>query len=199
MCEFLGGWLKRNGDILMSEYTQSHRLIAILHGLKDTNGKLLEIATPFEFKPSTGKYGDPENYAFEFHETPRPEWATDEIVERAVESLRAKVRAIIVREPRPVLVGGPWILADGAKVDEAIRAQIIVMYGTSSIGTMCDTSSVGKMCGTSSIGTMYDTSSVGKMCDTSSVGKMYGTSSIGTMYGTSSVGTDLTAKKVSAK
>ena len=80
-------------------------------------------------------------------------------------------------------------LSDTSSVGEMYDTSSVgEMSDTSSVGRMYDTSSVGRMSGTSSVGRMYDTSSVGEMSGTSSVGRMYDTSSVGEMYGTSSVG-----------
>ena len=196
MCEFISALVLRNGDLVCDpEHTDSHEDLVDSIGYADKGN---DAFVRVEFLPPDGNYADANAYGLRVDEDVKPDWFNDALEQRIIESLRDRVRRMIVADERRMLLGGCWILAAGANVRRAVKARIFIMLGSSQVGKMLGSSQVGKMLDSSQVGKMLDSSQVGemrgssqvgKMRDSSQVGEMRDSSQVGTMFGSSQVGT----------
>ena len=204
MCKFLSGIATRK-DVIISEYTDSHRSIMALMGLKTTPLQYREFAA-FEYSPDSMRdLANIEKYKLTVDYMYSPAW-WEERKTAILKYLNSYLRRIIVDDDRKILLGGRWILKANASVDIVENAFIIAMYNSSYINQMFQSSRVGEMYDSSQINEMYDSSSVGqmfdttrickmydlnrvtKMCDSSRIMKMFGMSQVDEMQGSSWVG-----------
>ena len=179
MCTFLSAIVMKNGDVLCDpEHTDSHEDLLAKHNIRDglaQQGKFARV----EFIPPKdhANIEDTSKWTFKVDEQVKPDWLDEE---RARSSLAARVKRMFVQDKRSILLGGCWILGDGADVAKVRNARIYGMYGSSKVGNMQDSSKVGVMCDSSKVGEMYGSSKVGEMCDSSKVEWMYGSSKVST-------------------
>ena len=178
MCRWRSAWLKRDGDLLLAE-SDSHGEILEIYGIEDRNGRLADLMVPVEFcPPNDGKFYDVADYVFSFHETPRPDWATDEMIAYATERLRDIVDRAIVREDRQILCGGRWIVAPGVTVKRAtVGTVVIANYGTvaANYGTVARNCSGGTVARNYSSGTVTENRSGGTVAENyGAVARNYG-------------------------
>jgi hypothetical protein len=185
MCQFFSCLVLRNGDVLWHEATDSHRLLFEWFGIPETTN--CEHAIRVECVPGYDP-GDVASYTFGVDETSTPIW-WEEIAETAKRKVRAIVASMIVRDERKLLLGGKWILVDGAKVGEANGAQIVSLRGNSRVGLLSGFSSVGDLRDNSRVDILSCKSSVGMLLDNSRIGTLRDKSRVGDLRDNSSVGT----------
>ena len=184
MCQFISAIVKRNGDVFCQpEYTDSHEDLLDSLGLQD-NGN--EGFVRIEFIPGE-KIDDPKTWNLKLDETNPPDWWTPDLSERVRDYMISLVGRHIVRESRNILLGGWWILTDGAEVTRVNGARIYAMLGSSSVTMMRGSSSVMMMRDSSTVKEMRDSSSVMMMRDSSSVKEMWDSSSVIMMRDSSTV------------
>ena len=172
--------------LLSSPFTESHSDLIALHKLKD-NARLTFARV--EFYPNDGKdLASPEKYKLHIDEERTPEWFTFEKQDRCAEIMRVWIKAMIIEGEAELLVGGPYILAKGAKISCIKNCLITAMLGSSNVGVMLESSNVGVMLGSSNVGVMWGSSNVGEMWGSSKVGEMRESSNVGVMRGSSKVG-----------
>jgi hypothetical protein len=134
MCEFKSAWVRRDGAIFESPYTDSHDEIAALHGLKDDRVFLSNLAK-VEFRPPRNndgvlQYLDLDNYTLVVDESETPIWFGDELRESVIERLRRIVESYIITDRRALVYGGMAIIADGAKIDNLDFVRAVICGGT---------------------------------------------------------------------
>ena len=175
MCQFKSAIVLKNGDVIHSDWTDSHEdLIDMLELSDKGNGGFVRV----EFVPEENKYSDPKSYQLKIDQNDIPEWWTEDIIKRTSDFLREVIKRMIIKTEKKCLVGGSYIL-DGAKIGRCVNTNVIVMLGSSNVGEMRGSSNVGVMRGSSNVGVMRDSSNVGVMRDSSNVGEMWGLSKVG--------------------
>ena len=172
MCQFISAIVMKNGDILCDpEHTDSHEDLLSKHNVRDgltQQDKFVRI----EFTPPKGSSQDNSNifdtskWTLKIDQSNTPDWFSKDKI-RA--DMVARVQRMFVREERKILLGGCWILGDGADVKIVKNARIDRMSGSSR---------VDRMSGSSRVSTMYNSSRVDRMYDSSRVGGMYESSKI---------------------
>ena len=199
MCEFLSAIVMLNGDIVCRpQFTDSHEdLISsanIRDGLTQADGFVrVEFLPPsgstqgkFLSPSDNSALFDTKSWTLKVDQPGVPDWFNKE---RARSSLAARVRRMFVQDERKILLGGCYILGDGADIEIVKNARIFRMVGNSKVGTMCGTSKVEFMCDSSKVGFMYDSSKVGVMRNSSKIGRMRNSSKVEFMYDSSKVET----------
>ena len=197
MCRYISGIVYKTGELMTSQYTDSHESLIKWLNLDDSAPIESRTWIRVEFCPEDLRdYGDIDKYALKVDEESTPIWFGDGIREHIIEEMTAIVKSSIIKSNKKFLLGGKWILTGDCKVDSIENATIVCMLGASKVGTMRGTSEVGTMRETSKVGTMRETSKVGEMRETSEVGEMWGTSKVGEMRGASKVGEMLDTSEV---
>jgi len=178
MCNFLSAIAYRDGSIFADpEHTDSHSDLKEHLGLKDDQAPMLRNWVAVEYTPENRETSaDVTSYTLRLDEPgAAPGWWDD--VKGGIElKCRTLIQSMIVTDKRGLLLGGCWILAEGADVHHTVAAKIAAMSGSSKVGAMYDSSKVGAMYGSSKVGAMYDSSKVGAMSGSSKVGAMYDSS-----------------------
>ena len=122
--------------LLSSPYTDSHSELMELNGFKSDGGMRTTFAR-VEFYPDEPEHlGDPDKYRLHLDEERAPEWYTDELKERVTVKAREHIARMVVRDKRPLLYGGQWILAKGAEVGKADFCRIAAMLDGSELSVM---------------------------------------------------------------
>ena len=199
MCNFLSALWTRDGRLLTApEYTDSHTDLVAHLGLADNRWPDPRFAR-VEFTPpaDAAQIADLDKWTFRLDEEATPSWFDAESEAQCLDALRDSVSRMFVRDERPILMGGYWILLDGARVKRAIKCYIRGMFGqaeiTEAVSThvieMRDNSHIDTMRDSSYVGTMWDSSHVGVMWGSSLVGEMRGWSHVGEMWNSSQIGT----------
>jgi hypothetical protein len=125
MCKTFSGFVTRQCELLTHPATNSHNDLADIFSLRD-NG---HNAVPVEFYPDDVKdYDKPEVYKLHL-DAERPSWWDDELAERITSEFRSRVERMIIRDKRPIIADGCWILVDGAEVGRMIGGRIAIMHG----------------------------------------------------------------------
>jgi hypothetical protein len=130
MCEFFSALVTKTGEVLWHEMTDRHELLIAHFGLPDTAEPNVGMR-PFirvEFTPALindiPDYATPENYQLKIDERNSPIWFTDEMREVIILKLQDIIRKMIVSNHREILLGGSWILINGARVNVAQGCKI---------------------------------------------------------------------------
>lgn len=150
MCNFLSAIVLRSGEILCDpEHTDSHEDLVAAHNLRDNgHGGFVRI----EFIPVNEQFTDVSSYKLVLDEPDRPEWFDDALEERILESLRDRVRRMIVDDERTMLLGGCWILGPNAIVKMVLSARIYCMLGSAKIGNVGGSAKIGNVRDNAQIG-----------------------------------------------
>jgi hypothetical protein len=188
MCDFLSAIVFKGGRIICQpELTDSHSDLIAANNLRDDNIHI-RVWVRVELTPTEHKYLDVDSYSMRLDESSRPDWFDSAAEFDAAEKLRDKIRAMIVTDKRALLLGGCWILGEGADIESAKAARIVAMISSAKVGEMRGSSQVGEMRGSSQVGVLRGSSQVGEMRGSSQVGEMRGSSQVGEMWGSSQVG-----------
>jgi hypothetical protein len=129
--------LKSKGGyrLLMSPWTESHSDLELIFKLKE--GVRLNYAK-VEFSPPDLSVADKvETYRLKIDEERTPDWFDAEMEESVTARMADYIKSIIVKDEMCLLIGGQFILSEGAKVQVAKECVIAAMCG----GTM------NEMCG----------------------------------------------------
>ena len=133
MCNFLSAIVLQNGDILCDpEHTDSHEDLIAAHGLDNIDDAHVLRFARVEFRPGL-PIDDPSNYTLWIDEAISPVWLDDSMRSRVEEDLRIRVSRMIVRDKRRTLLGGCWVLGNGASVRWVVGGRIVAMCGNASI------------------------------------------------------------------
>jgi hypothetical protein len=196
MCEFFSAIYTKQGKLLYNLHLDSHEDIVALYNLRDNSDTFFrQNFARVEFVPDhTKDITKPDAWTLRLDETNTLDWWDHE---KAAEKCWEVIKKIIITDYRRLLVGGVYILANEAKIDKIINANVREMWdssqvgemrGFSQVGEMRDSSQVGVMCGSSQVGVMYNSSQVREMWGFSQVGVMRDSSQVGEMRGSSQVG-----------
>jgi hypothetical protein len=187
MCNFLSGIVLKNGDVITSEYTDSHDLIAEANGLKErsfpkdmgwikveyTSDNLLDINT----------------YELRVDETDTPAWFDDAMRESVAAKMhRIAQKCILTEGEIPILLGGKWVLGGTANVKRAVCVNIHSLWGNSRVGELRENSRVGELRENSRVGVLRENSRVGELRENSQVGVLRENSQVGELWENSRVG-----------
>jgi len=186
MCRFLSALVLRSGDIICDpEHTDSHEHLIEAHGLSDRG---LDAFVRVEFIPVDQNFVDVSSYKLVVDEPGRPDWFESALEERIIESLRDRVRRMIVEDERRLLLGGCWILGPHAVVRVVVNARIYCMVGDSQVGELRGNSQVGVLWENSQVGVLRENSQVGELRENSQVGELWENSKVGVLWENSKVG-----------
>ena len=128
MCNFLSAIVKRNGDIICKpDCTDSHEDLIDFAGLVDDGrGAFVRV----ELTPDGNDFANVDDYTFRVDQQDTPDWWTEDLAASVEESLRDRVRRMIIAEDRKIVLGGCWIVVDGATVQKSMNATIRMIGGT---------------------------------------------------------------------
>jgi len=127
MRKFLSAIVKQDGEIICRpDVTDSHEDLIDFAGLVD-DGR--DAFVRLEFLPKDDDFADVAAYTLVVDQTNTPDWFDDAMKERVEQSLRDRVRRMIVADDRKILLGGCWIVVDGAKVRRTINATLRIVGG----------------------------------------------------------------------
>ena len=141
MCRYKSALYLANGDLIHSDATDSHEHLIAWVGLSDNT--LHPNFVRLEYTSAT--LADIETYRLRVDQDILPDWWTNDTAADATRKLRAICERAIVTEARKILLGGAWILAGQANVEQLVNARVVEMRGTSRVGEMYGTSRVGVM------------------------------------------------------
>ena len=127
MCNFLSAIVKRDSELICKpDVTDSHEDLIDFAGLVDDGrGSFVRL----ELLPTGNDFGNVDEYTLKVDPADTPEWFTSEMRERVDSSLRERVRRMIVADDRKILLGGCWIVTDGAKIERSINATLRIDGG----------------------------------------------------------------------
>ena len=133
MCHFKSAivlrHLKSKGGyrLLLSPWTEHHSEIEIIFKLRE--GVRLNYAK-VEFSPTDMSVADKvETYKLKIDEEREPEWLDAEMKASVTERMADYIKSIIVKDEMCLLIGGQFILSEGAKVHSAKGCAIAAMCG----------------------------------------------------------------------
>jgi hypothetical protein len=136
MCQFLSAIATRKGEILVNPLTDHHHeLIAHFNLHERKAGGTAQNFIKLEFVPGRSAendapiYDDPKGYTLRVDEDETPAWFDDEAKAAADKFLRGVIKRMIVRDKRAILLGGCWIIAEGAEVAAAKECRIAALCG----------------------------------------------------------------------
>ena len=152
MCNFKSAWVKRNGDIIMSPYIDSHEMLNRAYSItKDDIAGRLQNAIRIEFFP-TKDILDVDSYKLNVDEKEIPDWFDSAMRFDITERMKEKIKAMIILDDVGCIIEGQWIIAGNAKVNLICgSAQIGSVYGSAQIGLVCDSAQIGLVCGSAKI------------------------------------------------
>jgi len=179
MCEFVSAIVKPNGDLVCRpEASDSHTDLLAHAGIVD---RTCDTACCVEFFPDDKTdIFEPAKYVLRVDQGRRPSWYSEEMEARTRESLRDRVRRMVITEDREIILGGCWLVAPGVTIERAVGCRIPVCAGkllsvsNTGIGKMWDSSQVQEMLGSSQVQEMLGSSQVHRMRGSSQVHKMLG-------------------------
>ena len=176
MCRFMSAIVMGNGDILCDpEHTDSHEDLLLANGIRDGYAQAGGFAR-IEFVP-----GDDHDIAS------LPDWTLVMYVDNVPNwfdhaAVRAKMEAIVRRmlvdTARTIILGGCWILLDGAKVDRMIGGRVVAMRGSASIRSVRGSASISDVRGGASISDVGGGASISDVGGNASIRGVWGNASI---------------------
>ncbi len=157
MCKYKSAIVLKNGDILHSNWTDSHEELIDFYELDDTRNR--EGFVRVEFAPeSIDDYKDIDKYLLKVDEGNVPDWWSEDFANHITSQMKDIVARTIITKDRKCLIGGPWIVA-GAKIDLIRSARVVYLF-SSQVGEMRGSSQVGEMWGSSQVGKMRESSQI---------------------------------------
>ena len=139
MCQFKSAIVLKNGDVIHSDYSDSHEDLIDMLELSDKGmGAFVRI----EFIPEENKYSDYELYTLKVDQQDTPDWWNEDLIKRTTDHMREIIKRMIIKTNKKCLIGGSYII-DGAKIGRCVSSNIIVMLGSSNVGVMRGSSKVG--------------------------------------------------------
>jgi len=144
------------------EYTDSwDDLIALRSDSRADHPEYVRI----ELRPTLDDYANVDGYIFRVAEVNPPAWFSVEPRLEVDRILRDHVRAMILTDERELLLGGCWILGDGARIRRVRNARIVAMQGTAHIDCVEASSRISLMRDSARITTLRDRATVGALRD----------------------------------
>jgi len=136
MCQFLSAIVLQTGSVLCEPMIDSHETLMKLfrvHERQDAPPDCQKFVR-VEFAPPIGDDGRPAYFAFEQYslrldESATPSWWTKELQDTVRGVLIDRLRVMLITDDsRLVLVGGAWLLGDGAKVEQLIGGRVLAVH-----------------------------------------------------------------------
>ena len=156
MCETFSGVIKRDEEILMSDYTDSHEYIILANGLKESSMVMQGKNGWARFEYKGDNPCDIKTYKLTIDKNTTPDWLTDEVKERLEKRLKVIIKKKILTKGKiPILLGGKWILGGTVNIEKAVNANIISMNGKANVGELRGNSQVGALWGNSRVGVLW--------------------------------------------
>ena len=187
MCNFLSAIVMKNGDLITNpQFTDSHEDLLAANNIRDGLAQQGTFAR-IEFTPpeDLSTIQDLATWNLKVGEKVEPDWFDAPAVRAKLED---RVRRMFIDDEREFLLGGVYILLDGAKIKKVKNSRIVMMLGSSQVGAMRGSSMVRVMGDSSMVRVMRSSSQVGEMSGSSQVGEMLDSSQVGEMYHNSQVG-----------
>jgi hypothetical protein len=125
MCCFKSAIVTRDGRIMHHDATDSHT--DLISHFKLREGKAGENFVRVEFTPDGNAFADVDKYTLRIDETRVPAWFDEETTEKTVKALKRVIRSMIICDERDMVLGGTWIVGDGAKVATFRNTRIIAI------------------------------------------------------------------------
>ena len=210
MCNFLSALVLKSGEVVCSpEHSDSHEDLIDAAELSDNgNGGFARV----EYLPRD-RYDKLDKYEFVVDEITKPDWFTEEVKQRTIEILKARVSRMIVSDKKKILLGGCYVLTDGADVGKIKNSRILAacdsakigeVYGSAKIDRVCDSAKIGEVCGSAKIGEVCGSAKIGevcdsvkidRVCDSAKIGEVCGSAKIGRVCGSAKIKNDYRVKK----
>lgn len=146
MCQFFSGIALENGDVITSEYTDSHELLMLANGIHDGHAQRGRFARLELLPPDDqARVLDSEAWALAIDGKDEPEWWAERKadVER---QMRARLERMIVRESRDILLGGCWVVGGNARIGQLAAGRIVVLCGSAIVERVCGSAIVERAC-----------------------------------------------------
>jgi hypothetical protein len=143
------------------DVTNSHEFMIMHLGLVDDWTARTWVRVEFTPPKDLSQIEDLDKWHLTVDESSAPGWWEDK-VEGIRRTLENKIRGMFIREEKKILLGGCWILLDGAEVGSVVNSNIQYMLGSSQVGEMWGSSQVGEMWGSSQVGEMLGSSQAPK-------------------------------------
>jgi len=186
MCNFLSGIVLKNGDVITSEHTDSHNLIALAAGLVER--KLPHDMPWVKVEYISDNILDIDTYELHLDDTDTPDWFDDAMREVVTAKMhRIAAKCILLEGEIPILLGGKWVLGGTVNVKHAHHANIHSLWGNSQVGELQGNSQVGVLRENSQVGELWGNSQVGELWENSQVGVLWENSHVGVLWGNSQV------------
>lgn len=169
MCKAFSAIVAMSGEVYCDPaLADSHQLLARAHCPALPDDGIAFIRVEYTPPDDSGLIGDLDAWQLLVDADAAPIWWADR--EGSVRTMmRCLVRRMLVSDTRDILLGGCWILLDGAHVRVVYSSHILSMYGSSRVDALYDSSRVGVLYGSSMAGVLYDSSRVDAFCDSSRV------------------------------
>ena len=120
--------------LLLSPWTESHSELLIIHKLRD-DGRLRFARVEYS-PPSMDTAHLIDGYKLKIDEERTPDWFDDEMKSAVELKLRDYVKSMIVTGDVELLIGGQFIIAPGAKVQNA-KAMVINAICGGTVSAIC--------------------------------------------------------------
>jgi hypothetical protein len=136
MCDFLSAIITRNGKIFQHWATDHHSSLIDIFGLHEGAGAVVKDQNfiRVEFSPAKENdkkdFCDAAKYILYVDEEFTPDWFDSDMRANVDGFLREQVSRMIVRDSRKLLVGGCWIIAEGAHIETAMQCRLFIAGGT---------------------------------------------------------------------
>ena len=200
MCQFFSALVVRNGDVLWHEATDSHTDLVRHYQLPDNTDCRHFAKVEFTPPAKNGRpdYLDVGNYTLRVDEYTEPAWF-EEYREAVTAKCRHIVQSMIITDARDLILGGKWILAGDAKIND-FRARAVICQDSASIDSVRDTARIGSVRDTARIDSVGDTAridsvggsaSIGSVGDTASIDSVRGSARIDSVRDSAHIGKDL--------
>jgi len=129
MCRFMSAIVMANGDVIASDFTDSHEVLVEAHNLRDDGGAMAggRAWIRVEFVPPNDKElaGNLSLWRLSVDEQSEPAW-WPEIRDAVRAKLAARAERTLVRDERTCLLGGAWVLLPGSRVHRLVGGRIIM-------------------------------------------------------------------------
>jgi hypothetical protein len=188
VCNWRSFLVLRDGKLVTNWLTDSHEHLIAWQELSDGNDHLDHFVRG-EFTPPMKDdrldYANVDGYTLKVDEQEAPAWFDADMRQGIHGQLADMVRGMIVADHRSILMGGQWILVDGAVVDTCQSAIIHAMHNSAQVRYMYDSAQVGYMYDSAQVGYMYNSAQVRSMYDSAQVGSMHDSAQVRYMYNSS--------------
>jgi hypothetical protein len=186
MCNFFSAIAISDGTIrAFPEVTDAHSELIAWLGLEETNAPETRQWCRVEFTPDENLF-DLNTWNLRADEDKAPIW-WDEKKPTIRKNCENAVRKMFVLDERVVLLGGCWLLGDGAKVGRAIKSRLVAIEGNASVREITD-GVVGSIYGSTTVGSIYGSTTVDSIYGSTTVDSIYGSAKVVNIYGSAKAG-----------